>query len=288
MFNRKVNMIQDIAPKLFDISFQPTDPNGQDSVLLFRDDQVLVRASEDLSFPQLADLTLLPEALRYLFAIDGQEFYLALAPEFAEPVGFVWRSTRELRSATPRYLAFAGITARHLQVWYAANRFCGHCGQVLQPSTLERALVCSDCGNIVYPKICPAVIVGVTSGDQLLMTRYTDRPQARFALIAGFVEVGESAEDTVRREVWEEVGLKVKNLRYYKSQPWGFSESLLLGYFAELDGPAEITLQTSELSEALFVPREQIAVAADGLSLTNEMIQYFQRPPFSAAFQFNS
>lgn len=127
-----------------------------------------------------------------------------------------------------------------------------------------------------YPKIAPAVIVAVTNGDKLLMSRYANRTSKRYALIAGFTEIGETVEETVAREVMEEVGLRVKNIRYYKSQPWSFSDTLLIGFFAELDGGAAITLDKEELAEAVWVSRADIKVEPDNLSLTNEMILKFK------------
>lgn len=97
-------------------------------------------------------------------------------------------------------------------------------------------MVCPQCKNTVYPKICPAVIAAVHDGDRLLLTRYRGRPFKKYALIAGFNEIGESIEDTVHREVMEEAGLRVKNLRFYKSQPWVFTDTLLMGFVCELDG----------------------------------------------------
>lgn len=129
---------------------------------------------------------------------------------------------------------------------------------------------------MVYPRISPAVIVGVTKGDYILMSKYAGRTYTNYALIAGFSEIGESAEQTVAREVMEEVGLKVKNIRYYKSQPWAFSRSLLMGFFCDLDGSDIITLDTRELSEAAWFHREEIALEDDHLSLTREMILQFK------------
>lgn len=103
------------------------------------------------------------------------------------------------------------------------------------------------------------------------------RDGTRYALIAGFAEVGETIEDTVRREVMEEVGLKVKNIRYYKSQPWPFSDTLLLGFFCELDGEEGITLDHMELSEARWVARGEMETEDDGISLTYEMMEYFKK-----------
>jgi NAD+ diphosphatase len=106
---------------------------------------------------------------------------------------------------------------------------------------------CTECHNIVYPRISPAVIVAVMDGNRILMTKYAGRVFKKYALIAGYAEIGETLEETVRREVMEEVGLKVKNIRYYKSQPWAFDDSLLSGFFCELDGLKEIKCQTFQL-----------------------------------------
>ena len=120
------------------------------------------------------------------------------------------------------------------------------------------------------------MIVGILNGDKLLMSKYAGRSYRSYALIAGFIEIGESAEQTVQREVMEEVGLKVKNIRYYKSQPWGFTDSLLFGYFCELDGNDTIRLDTNELSQAGWYTRDEITLEDDYLSLTREMILQFK------------
>ena len=127
-----------------------------------------------------------------------------------------------------------------------------------------------------FPKICPAVIIAVTHGDKILMSKYAGREYKKYALLAGFNETGESIEETVRREVMEEVGLKVKNLRYYKSQPWSFTDTLLMGFFCELDGEDGITLDTDELAMAEWFERDKMPVEAEDLSLTNEMMMAFK------------
>ena len=138
----------------------------------------------------------------------------------------------------------------------------------------ERALKC-ECGNVVYPRINPAVIVGVIKGDTILVTRYR-RGFAHNALVAGFVEIGETLEQTVRREVMEETGIRVKNIRYYKSQPWGVAQDLLVGFYCEADGDDEIRMDENELKSARFLRREEIELQPDSLSLTNEMMKMFK------------
>lgn len=140
----------------------------------------------------------------------------------------------------------------------------------------ERMLFCPECGCMEYPKICPAVIVGVTDGNRILMSKYAGREYKKYALLAGFAEIGETLEDTVRREVMEEVGLKVKNITYYKSQPWSFSDTLLVGFFCELDGEDKVVLDEDELSLAEWFEREEIPVEYEDCSLTNEMMMAFK------------
>ena len=127
-----------------------------------------------------------------------------------------------------------------------------------------------------YPKISPAVIIAVTDGNRILMSKYAGREYKKYALLAGFNEIGETIEETVKREVMEEVGLQVKNITYYKSQPWSFSDTLLLGFFCELDGEDKITLDQEELALAQWFEREDIPVKEDDLSLTNEMMIAFK------------
>ena len=140
----------------------------------------------------------------------------------------------------------------------------------------ERMLYCESCHNMEFPKICPAVIIGVTDGDKILMSKYAGRTYKKYALLAGFTEIGETLEETVQREVMEEVGLKVKNIRYYKSQPWSFSDTLLMGFFCDLDGEEEINLDREELAMAEWFDREKMPVEREDLSLTNDMMMAFK------------
>ena len=177
--------------------------------------------------------------------------------------------------------AFEGYTASHLVSWYRSSRFCGRCGSPMIDGTDERKLVCPHCGNILYPRINPSVIVAVYDGDRLLMTRYARRRVTWYVLVAGFIEVGESAEDTVRREVLEETGLHVKNIRYFGSQPWGIPGNLTLGYTAQLDGKDDLTIQKDELADGKWFRREDVPVREnDDLSITMAMIRAFKEGKF--------
>ena len=216
----------------------------------------------------------------YLFSIDEMRcFYWKIPDGRAELFikdGFRLAKRQDFRRLYPKHLAFASVTACMLDGWYRANRYCGKCGKKLVHDTKERMLYCPNCDNRIYPRINPAVIVAVTDGDRLLLTTYKGREYKNYALVAGFTEIGESFEDTVRREVMEEAGLSVKNIRYYGSQPWAFADNLLAGYFCEVDGDATIRIDEEELATAEFFERDEIPVEYTDSSLTNEMICAFK------------
>lgn len=283
-------MIQDIAPHLYENAFAARrSPAYGDVLLLYRGNAVLVKKDEagEIRLPVLDRLLkenpgFWAENLIYLFRIDQIACYGLDDGELIEraagqilPDG-VWLASPDIRTAKPRHAAFAAITGMQLSRWRNDHRYCGRCGEKMIPSDTERALTCPNCRSVVYPKISPAVIVAVTNGGRILLTKYAGRSYARYALIAGFTEIGETIEETVHREVLEEVGLRVKNLRYYKSQPWSFSDTLLMGFFCEVDGEAAITLDRDELSLATWMKREDMPDRSDDISLTSEMMEVFR------------
>lgn len=280
-------MIQDIYPKIYHNEYQDTKPTEDDFILVFHKNTVLLRfQNKKLRYPTLKEMSEFPCDYHYLFSIDNYKYFLAypakewLKNKEEEPFflldGYRYEDVRIFRTSASQHTAFAGITGYHLFGWYQTNQFCGRCGHQMTPDHKERMLFCPSCHNIVYPRISPAVIVGVINKDKILMSKYAGRSYTNYALIAGFNEIGESAEQTVAREVMEEVGLKVKNIRYYKSQPWAFSGSLLMGFFCELDGSDKIRLDTSELAEAGWFSRNEIILEDDHISLTREMILAFK------------
>lgn len=270
-------MIQDIAPKIYHNEYHEAQPSPDDLVLVYRGDKVLLRyEGEKVRYPAASELAGCGCSYTYLFSIDNVHYFLALSDEEITLPGYQYEIIRIFRTAVSRHKAFAGITGHHLYDWYRTNQFCGQCGTRMVPDHVERMVRCPDCGNMVYPRISPAVIVGILNGDRILMSRYAGRGYTNYALIAGFTEIGESAEQTVAREVMEEVGLHVKNVRYYKSQPWGFSDSLLLGFYCDVDGDDTIHLDHNELAEAGWYTRDEIDLESDNLSLTREMILRFK------------
>ena len=268
-------MLQDIGFGRLENEYRPLAAEGEDRVLCFRDGQVLLARSETdvLTLPQVKDLE--RGTYRYLFRMEEENYFLRTdeVPEAVE--GWKYEPVRTLRQLTSKDICFAVLTGWHLYNWYSANRFCGKCAAETVHDEKERMLRCPKCGNMIFPRISPAVIVAVTDGDRLLLTKYAGRNYTRYALIAGYTEIGETIEQTVAREVKEEVGLQVKNLRYYKSQPWGVDGNVLMGFYCDLDGSDAVCLDTNELSVAQWFPRDEIPAKDDGISLTREMIRVF-------------
>ena len=261
-------MIQEIGLP-FDNHYEPLTPSPEDAAVCFRDDAVLLaERGGEIVFPTVGETG---GTARYLFTAGERRYFLCEAEAFGD---YAYREPGLLRRSSPRETVFAGVTALHLYRWYRDHRFCGRCGARMRHSETERAMVC-DCGNVVYPAIAPAVIVGVVSNGRICLTKY-NRGYAHWALVAGYTEIGETPEQTVAREVMEEAGLRVKNIVYYKSQPWGLSGSLLLGYFCEAEGSDAITVDRTELKEARWFAPEEIDFTDDGVSLTREMIALFR------------
>jgi NAD+ diphosphatase len=147
----------------------------------------------------------------------------------------------------------------------------------MKPSESDRALECMECGNVVFPRISPAVTVNIINNNKILLVRNNGGPFKRFAQVAGYVEIGESFEDTVKREVFEEVGLRVKNIKYYKNQPWGLSDTQMIGYTCELSGDDKFKIQEDEIQEARWFSADEIPPDIADRSLTYEMIGNFRR-----------
>ena len=297
-------MIQDIAPHRYDNTYHIQKPGAQDYVFCIQKSRILLRETVEehvLTIPRREEIeAAVPELMDravYLFSVDEKPYFLVSVPEKEaeeilaklkegaekepEQLYYAWKTPTDIRAMEPMHQAFAAITAVQLWRWRQSRQFCGRCGAKTQDSKNERALVCPVCGQTEYPKISPAVIVAITNGNKLLMSRYrvNHSTYRGYALIAGFVEIGETFEETVRREVMEEVGLKVKNIRYFKSQPWAFTDTEMIGFFAELDGDDKIRLQEDELSEAGWYTREEIPDDARLISVGTEMKMYFKYGP---------
>ena len=223
----------------------------------------------------------------YLFDYDGAGVYLSREA----PLGCTLRPVRALRElAQPD--AFLGGTAQHLSDWYGMTRFCGRCGAKMAHSATERAMVCPACGNTVYPRISPAVIVLITCGERILLAQGKHYAGNFYSLIAGYLEIGESLEQAACREALEETGLHIRDLAYFGNQPWPFTDTQMVGFFARADDREPIRLQEEELRDAVLlafthddkvlvekamVTRDDMPVTAPGISIASAMIDAWRK-----------
>lgn len=266
-------MIQDIIES-FDNSFKPSAAHTDDPILAFDDSgRIMVRIEGKKIHFTRSDVLNVGKCV-YLFSVGDIKYFLS-AENYDTPVhGFAFKTVRELRDAAEGIELFVAFTAYHLWKWYNDNKFCGRCGHTLALQETERSLKCPVCSNVIYPRINPAVIVGVIRDDAILITRYR-RGYAHNALVAGFTEIGETLEQTVEREVMEETGLRVSDIRYYKSQPWGMAQDILVGFFCRASG-GELKIDEDELKTAFWAKPDELILQPNDLSLTNDMMKAFK------------
>ena len=174
-------------------------------------------------------------------------------------------------NAADEEVRFQVFRAKSLLNWRASAKYCQYCGNKLDEHPLLTARICPSCKNVSFPRIEPCIIVLVTKGDQILLARHTQRNQDIYACIAGFIEAGESAEHAVEREIFEETGIRVKNIQYRGSQSWPFPAQLMLGFTAEYQS-GDIVLQKEELSDAQWFDRNNCPASPKPGSIAYQLI----------------
>ena len=169
--------------------------------------------------------------------------------------------------------ALAG-RASQLLAWERDHKYCGRCGELMRMDVDERAMCCDPCGTVNYPRIAPCIIVLITRGEELLLARNANFPRPMYSTLAGFIEAGESAEETLVREVREEVGVEVGKLRYFQSQSWPFPSQLMLGYFAEYAG-GDIVCDKKEIADAQWFHYRDLPMIPPTSSISGQLIQHY-------------
>jgi len=169
--------------------------------------------------------------------------------------------------------ALAGRAAQLLD-WERDHQFCGRCGREMQVDTAERAMRCEPCGTVIYPRIAPCVIVLVTRGEELLLARNVNFPRPMYSTLAGFIEAGETAEETLAREVREEVGTEIKDIQYFQSQSRPFPNQLMLGFFAEYAG-GDIVCDEIEIADARWFHYRELPMIPPPSSVAGQLIRQY-------------
>lgn len=240
----------------------------------YRCTQLLCDSNSMLCIVDQSSFEVLSESIiseHYLGVLNGDDLWVRVVANIALPTGFQWLGLRsQLELLSPDFFQLAG---RALQIaqWFYDHRFCGCCGQPTQEDTIDRAKVCHACNLRFYPRISPCMIVLVTRGEQILLAHHKRATRIVYSTLAGFVEAGESVEECVRREVLEEVGLQVGEVRYFCSQPWPFPSQLMLGFFAEYEA-GEIQIDPTEIVDAKWFRYDQLPQIPAGASVAGQLI----------------
>ena len=270
-------MIQDIHPHRFDNTFDYNAAVREESyVFYFEGDALLLKRNNDaLEIPKAKELGARCDDGIFLFKLNNTPCFLiweCTVPETEE------LSFHEIKFRNPfaqKEIDWASSVALQLRNWYLQHKYCGTCGSDTHTNSNERAISCSKCETSIYPTISPAIIVAILCGDKILLARGSRFPEGFYSLVAGYVDIGESIEDAVAREVKEEVGLNVNNIRYYGSQPWPFSGSMMLGFIAEAPKGQAIKIDNNEIIEANWYKLDELPDYPPQRSIAGEMINKF-------------
>ena len=245
----------------------------------FQGDKLLVQTDRtSLSIPLLTDLKDL--GLRfvrrnYMGHLDACHCYaVELAEETEPPAGMAFQGLRQVYGSIPEDLFSLAGSAKQFVDWDRNHQFCGRCGTSMEMSRTERAKECPRCGLLRFPRLAPAVIVLVERGQELLLARAYAFAPGLYSVIAGFVEPGETLEEAVAREVREEVGLSVQNIRYFGSQPWPFPHSLMVGFTAAYAG-GEISRDDGEIEDAGWYTADNLHEIPGKISISRKLIDWY-------------
>ncbi len=246
---------------------------------LFRNGRLLVcNAKNSIVLPREADISPLniePESLNYLGTLDVTHCYAGTIDDAAEiPDSMSFHELRGLYGLVHDEIFSVAGRALYVADWDTAYRFCGRCGHQLKKNETERSKTCPSCGQSYYPKLAPAVIVAVLKDDEILLAHNRRFRDGLYSLIAGFVEPGENLEECIRREVREETGIEVKNITYFRSQPWPYTGSLMIAFYAEHDG-GSIKTDGVEISDARWFRADELPEIPGKISIARSLIDRF-------------
>ena len=257
----------------------PSDIYGPGWWFFFRANRLLVqRVAGAAAVPWVNDPAgmALPLVRRqYLGTLDGKDCYAAECSLQAVPSeGMSFLGLRRLFGLLDDKMSQVAGRAFQIMNWDRNNQFCGRCGTSTRLSSEERVRICPKCGFKRFPRLSPAVIVAILKGRRILLARADRFPEELYSVLAGFVEPGESLEECLRREVREEVGIEIKNIRYFGSQPWPFPDSLMIGFTARYAG-GKIAIDNREIVEASWFSADNLPKIPDKISIARRLIDWF-------------
>ena len=263
----------------FSPSHTPPQDNSPAFWFIFRKHNLLIRSADSVELlPQFRDpLELNLHLLRRQFigSFDGIPCYAAeVGEEEAVPPSYEFRSLRGLLSLLEEDLFFAAGRALQIIHWDRTHQYCGQCGTATVQQNQQHSRSCPRCHLSTFPRLSPAVIVLVTRGAEILLARSPHFPPGMFSTLAGFVEPGESLEECIHREIREEVGVEVANLRYFGSQSWPFPHSLMIGFHADHAG-GDIVIDGEEIEDAAWFPLAKLPPVPPQGSIARKLIEAY-------------
>jgi len=251
--------------------------NALEGCFVFRGDRILVKTGPQASLPQIAEIRDIGCSKISSKIVVGERpgnCWLEVGDCDFLPGDMEFVSLREIWGIFGDRTFFEAGRAFQLKEWHRQNQYCGQCGSPMEDSKTEASRICPECGLINYPPVSPAVIVAVEKGDELLLARSPRFPKGRYSIIAGFVEPGETLEETVERELMEEVSIRVKNISYFGSQPWPFPHSLMLGFNAEWES-GDIKADGVEIEDAGWYRIDSFPEIPPSISISRRLIEDF-------------
>lgn len=247
--------------------------------LMFYNNQLLIKVANDtILIPEEDDINNIDITFNVLDSFisrDGEQiFFGEISIVNSIPSKFRFSSLRLLASSVENSFFNLAAKAFHLIHWNNTYKYCNRCGSLMKEKEDERAKICPKCGYINYPRISPAIITAVTNNNKLLLAHNTNFPDKTYSVIAGFVEPGETFESCVAREVFEETGIRVKNIKYFGSQPWPFPDSLMIAFTCEY-ASGDINVDGVEIDDASWYGANQLPNTPPKGSIAGRLVEWF-------------
>lgn len=245
--------------------------------LIFKGDELLINPYDNLKLPfsdSLKEFSIQPIKKHYLGTLSDHPCYaVEVVDDMLAPAGMFFKDLKSSFRILDEDIYLLAGRAIQIINWDKDHQFCGRCGFPTVTADHEMAKICPECHFMNFPRLSPAIITAIVKENKLLMAKHS-YGLARYSLIAGFVEPGETLEEAVARETVEEVGIKVKNIRYFGSQPWPFPHSLMIGFIAEYES-GEIKVDGKEIEDAKWFSVDEITPLPSKLSISGDLIEWF-------------
>ena len=250
---------------------------NKDTYFIFYNDELIVKSRNNkVTIPTINELANLQlNNIQYIGSLNDENFFCGeINDSIVLPSNMHFSKLRSLAQVLSEDIFWIGGRAIQIVNWSNNHIYCGRCGTLTENVDGERSKKCPKCGLSNYPRISPAIIVAVIKEDKLLLAHNTQFPKDLYSVVSGFVEVGETFEECVVREVHEETGINVKNIKYFGNQPWPFPNSIMIGYTAEYES-GEINVDGNEISHANWYSSNDMPLTPGGISIAKKLINWF-------------